>query len=802
MDTEQASIFTDETSEFIGLQAGTIDLTDWPLTPALVSSLGPNSGFYVSSTIAEHGYFEIEFMLASNFWGVNMNFGNDAKGLQIRQGISHLVDKVKFVNTDPNIAGSATAIDNPLPTSNGGLPSPNPCSWDGQFNQTGSNCAIGAPGGTAYHLGSAAGVNFVWQPALGSADFCAAAQHFVNAGLASGYNAPPGNCVLTGISPLVTQNTVGFFIRSDDPPRLDLGQGLAQEICALFGQGFVTGCAPYLSTTIGSITAFTGFTTSTTSVDVSWGMYTAGFGSSFPFDSSLYFAYNSRFVSGISSIKAPTGPCSSQAVPSSSAGNYMYMCNQAYDSISSQMEFSPCFSATGDPVLGQPSNGPGGRCLNSNSLSVISAGVQTEDLFGKGAYTIPIFERSDQFGYLHNWSNVINNEGSGIANYFTWLNAYSATPAQSGTIRQGFKQTTRSLSPYIASTIWDFDIIGNIYDSLNIVDPLSNAELLDWMSLTSSQLSNSVLSYTPPPGTVSSFRFTLRSDLFWQDGRRVTSWDAKFSYLTLKNTGAFQSSGLAPMTGVTVLSPTQFDVNVNGVGPFTKLFLTGPTIIPGHYWSVCSGGVWDGDVISGQVPDSCMSPDSAKITATFDPLAAGILIGSGPWVCKSSTGVVGIGCSSSGHMNPGPGGSYTLQRFGKGLSPGSSLNNAYFRSAGNLALYLWSGNNGDFVHDFLNFGVVAGCFGQPSQPLGTTAGCGHFQQGIGANGGPKVVDVSTIGVVNRFVGLNWVQPYQWTSSPPPGITANPPVLREGTALLSPASVVGCSAAYPTGGYDC
>jgi hypothetical protein len=800
MNTELATIFTDETAEYNSLQSASpsIDLTDWPMTQSLVSALTPNPSFLVTTPISSHSYFEIQFMLATNFWGVNFNYGNDPNGTQIRQGIAHLVDKVKFVTNDPNISGAGSAIDNPVPPSNGGLPTPNPCGWDAVFPESGLGCVVGAAGGTAYHRASATGVNFLWQPALGSLDFCAAAQHFVNAGLARGMD--PTTCVLTTISSTAAAHTVNFFVRSDDPARLDLGYSIAQEICALFAQGFITSCPPYLQTVAGPITAFPGFTTSKTGVIENWSMYTAGFTSVYPFDSSLYFGYNSKFVSGVPSIKPTIGPCSSQSVPTVSASNYIYLCSPGYDSISSQMEFSPCINAPGDPAAGSTNNTPGGNCTGTSRLSAISAGIQAENAFGQAAYTIPVFSTSQQFAYLNNWSRIINNDGLGIPNYFTWLNAYSASPAQPGTVRQGFKQPTRTLNPYVASTAWDFYIISNIYDSLTNVNPLSNGQVMDWMSINIRQLTNSGLGYTPPAGTNSTFRFTLRSDLFWQDGRPVTPWDVKYTYQTLQATGAFQGSVLAPVVGITIVSAHQFDINVNAVGPFTLLSLSSVSVLPGRYWSVCSGGVWDGYVSTGHVPDSCINADPNKVTATYDPLANQILIGSGPWVCKSSSGIIGGGCSSTGFMNPPVGGSYTLQRYGQGLSPASSISGVYFRSSGNLALWIWSGQNS--AQPLTVFATVAACYGQPPLPLGTTTGCGHFQQGIGANGGPKQVDATQVAIENRYYGLNWVSPYGWDPTVLLGIAPMAPILYEGGLVLNPASVAGCNAAYPTGGYDC
>src|SRR5690242_4794810 len=362
-------------------------------------------------------------MLANNFWGVNMNFGNDPNGVQIRQGISHLVDKALFAANEPSIAGTANALDVAEPSDNiGGLPAANPCAWDSAFPESGTNCIVGSPGGTAYHLGSAAGANgFSWLPAPGSVDLCAAAQHFINAGIATGKNA---NCQLTGISSGAAAHPPSFFIRNDNPPRLDLGNSLSEEICYLFTGAYTVPCT-YLSVVSGPITAFPGFTTSNTNINLSWGMYTAAYASTTgpsPFDTTYYLTYNSRFVSGIPSIQSPNGPCTSSAVPSVSAPDYMYLCNTTFDNLSNQMEFAPCLTVAGDPVIGSTTNISTGHCPGTTStLSAIGAGLQAEDQFGKNAYTIPIFEQNAQFGYLNNgWTRIINNSGAGLPNYFTW----------------------------------------------------------------------------------------------------------------------------------------------------------------------------------------------------------------------------------------------------------------------------------------------------------------------------------------------------------------------------------------------
>ena len=281
------------------------------------------------------------------------------------------------------------------------------------------------------------------------------------------------------------------------------------------------------------------------------------------------------------------------------------------------------------------------------------------------------------------------------------------------------------------------------------------------------------------------------------------------------------------MTGVTILGPSQFDINVNAVGPFTLLTLTGLPVLPGAYWSNAGSSTWTSSIsqctVTGATcypaqytvnsanptttlcalnctfPATNMNVNVASTGASYDPITAHTLVGSGAFTCGTVTSSGSGSCSSSGTMNPPVGGSYTLTRFGKALAPASSVSGIYSHSSGNLALYIWSQVNGDFTHDFLNFAVAASCFGQP---VTSSAPCAHYQQGIGANGGPIPVGLTQIAIVNRFIGLNWVGPYNWATAPPTGIGQLPPVLHEGSLTLNPSSITGCSSPYPTGGYDC
>jgi hypothetical protein len=569
------------------LETNAIDFMGSPLSASDATSLCPsNASIICTAPVADKGYFEIEFNLAGVFWGIPLQYGNSSAGVQLRQGIAHLVNKLSFAASTACGGAVCVANDDPLaPCSasscpNGGLVNSNPCGWDTMFPESSStNCIVGSPGGTAYNCafstacpsGTITGTTqFPWQPAIGSIDFCAAAQHFQQAfktqfGISVTLN---GSCELvppkggwpvsvTSLARSCSGSTatadVCFFVRNSEP-RLDLGEGLAQEICALFspawtgGTGWTTlasqpfscdntntgtgnaacggGSCPFLQEITGLITSFCGFNTNPGTPDLCWGMATIGFGQVFPFDSTTYFEYNSLFATQTTvtctnvdcSSNMPGSTCAS-TTPSLGASDFNYVCSPTYDSISTKMEYAPCLAATGDPVIGQATPSFA-NCPGTSQLTSVSAGYQAVDLFGKKVFTLPIWTGNDYYARLSNWpqgaatpgvSTAVGGGLSALPNYFNWLNAYSPTPAVAGTIRQGFLTTVDNLNPFDFTTLWDSYLLSNIYDGLFEPNPLcsiasepgsvtcsSISQNIDWMTT-----SHSLLCYSGGPACTS-----------------------------------------------------------------------------------------------------------------------------------------------------------------------------------------------------------------------------------------------------------------------------------------------------------
>src|SRR2546427_2782946 len=473
----------------------------------------------------------------------------------------------------------------------------------------------------------------------------------------------------------------------------------------------------------------------------------------------------------------------------------MYVCSPTYDSLSSAMEFSTCLSSPGpatDPSFNQASptfasctgtavsGGTGATtCIGASPVcSAVSAGYQAEDYFGKHAFTIPVWTGNDVQARLSNWPLGGSSPGfitafgggySASASIWEWLDAYSSTPAVAGTVRQGFLTTVDSLNPFDASTLWDFYVLSNIYDSLFVQNPqcdntpgplhsgpgpcASVVQVIDWMTTSHNFLcypggpacTSTTLGYgnsTYFANTSADLRLTLNRSNHWQDGGPVTAWDVKYSFMNLNATGAFQATSLSNVAHINVIDEFTLDLNLKAKGPFTELFLGGVTIIPGHVWANCGASTWNsgvtgkniaGTAIVNAPEDTCVgtfsSPSIVTVgttradSPTFSVIGNTFLIGSGSYTCQSiggaghpAVGTLGGGCRVDNTDAPGFGlGDFTLTRTGCTLtSAGTACGAAgsssdYFRSSGALSKYIWSGVIGSGSADFSKVLTVNSC---------------------------------------------------------------------------------------------
>jgi len=733
--------------------------------------------------------------------------------LNIRQGIAALINCAVFVIDDtPAIGPNAVCMDNPTtPASNalhsgypndnanpcnGGYPCtvPNPncggtgCNTVGPYSVDPTTDNVVAPGTAgAYKLGGACSWDAILgcgtpaisaehyyndltnsfgtnvppcggsgQPAcpppggvnLGR-DFCNAARHFIQAGLATGMN---NVCELTGEFPNLASPAIPVVFKG----RASLGRdnmwrGLTSSVCQLIALGnancsgngqlysqeiglgtahqqvFRTGCKNGAAD--GSSCATQGPNTPANTVALgqpftqSWDFYTGGFFFPTPTPNDLWSLYDSSFASNY---------CG--GAPGEEPPDYDYVCNPRNDFWGEQSQFS------------------------SSTPAALAALQVAHDIFGNHTFTKVVWTPSIQYPYAKGWNGVSNAAGIGTAqgNPWTLLNSWSANPAISGpTIRWGQKDATASLNPFTFSSVVEADVFNEIYDPLLQTNPFNPNQIIGWMAnfvrveTHATQPTECPATYTNSRGTSSvgaCVKMTIRGDIPWHDvitacatptaaclgDHVVTASDIKFSFASFNATGALASpgtlntidiiglngtsAGLAPQLPASAFSAVG---GANGAGiSETFLFLLHSNnayalndifsvpIIPQRLWA-CQANTPGTKCTNVQhMPNGFLNPcitlDTPACTADpallggaqSDPVATNRLVGSGPFVCASgdlgaSGTVIGGGCTSSGTQSIPFGGSAVLRRFSKGAN-GLDPNFAYFRSNEKFLQFQWA----------------------------------------------------------------------------------------------------------------
>ncbi len=235
-----------------------------------------------------------------------------------------------------------------------------------------------------------------------------------------------------------------------------------------------------------------------------------------------------------------------------------------------------------------------------------------------------------------------------------------------------------------------------------------------------------------PAGTTFQQWFLGDRNLF-HDGTPVTADDVCFSILSYRDVPAV--SFFASVSAVQTCSHTDqktVQVTLSGSSPFFELGIGSLPIIPAHIWGSVAG--WpQGPYDSAHEPAIITLATSTASTLSFDPVAAGIMVGSGPWICNSSVGVSTISgqasCAKNANGSAG----------GQALSPGSSMvfdrNLGYRRccdnlqvpedglTTTNLQVLQWFDIQKFGIIDQRDVSEAAICFGQGAASITNTPFC-------------------------------------------------------------------------------
>lgn len=204
------------------------------------------------------------------------------------------------------------------------------------------------------------------------------------------------------------------------------------------------------------------------------------------------------------------------------------------------------------------------------------------------------------------WSGFVNVPGYGADSFFSFLNLHpmgsgygtgpgrnvtspiSMNNAGNMTIRYGFKTAElKSFNPVYAEWVWEWAVMGLMYDSLLYRNPYNLAEFLPWMAKT-----YEVGIYEHPVyGPCTKVRFTLRTDMTWSDGYAITMADLYFTWVELD--AILASRGLPPswhqptfvhMLSFSILDPCTAECLLDMKSIYGVAYPGGAIILPKHIW--------------------------------------------------------------------------------------------------------------------------------------------------------------------------------------------------------------------------
>ncbi len=161
-------------------------------------------------------------------------------------------------------------------------------------------------------------------------------------------------------------------------------------------------------------------------------------------------------------------------------------------------------------MLAAPEPGTNGLPIGSGSYW---AYVCQQILMGDAAL-IPMWYYSGYSAVLSNVYDAVNAYGVGFNNWWSFFDGYKSTGSGGGdTLKYGWTTDVTTLTPITSTWYWDWQIMGEIYDSMVSGNPYNVAQINPGLACNYSLESGN----PSINGGNTVLTVTLRSDVYWQD---------------------------------------------------------------------------------------------------------------------------------------------------------------------------------------------------------------------------------------------------------------------------------------------
>ena len=244
--------------------------------------------------------------------------------------------------------------------------------------------------------------------------------------------------------------------------------------------------------------------------------------------------------------------------------------------------------------------------------SARKAALLSQEILADRIPAVPIYSRYYIASVSRKWKGTVKSDVSTPDNSWSLLKMEPADGRMSP-LYWGLADEPRSLNPFSSSSAYDWQVMGEIYDTLITVDPYSMGDL-PWLAV---KWDIKTRDMDEKKRTV--LTFDLRKDVSWQDGMKFSSQDVKATIMFLKDHNIpryFDSV----RNVLEVETPDEHTVRItmDGVSYWYLHNIGGLPILPGHLLeNIGDWRTWQ--------PASLTDPVDGSLTQ---------LIGTGPFVFR------------------------------------------------------------------------------------------------------------------------------------------------------------------------
>ena len=172
----------------------------------------------------------------------------------------------------------------------------------------------------------------------------------------------------------------------------------------------------------------------------------------------------------------------------------------------------------------------------SDESTVVTSAYEAQHRLLEIAATIPLFAQVGVKAYKDGWAGIVNENGTGIDCWWTFLNAWPTSMEKPWTMRYGISSDIFSLNPLYASWHNDWIVLKEIYDQLIRENPYDPSQDLSWIAKDWNITTWTDFGDEPKTKLI----FHLNENITWHPRMLpvltpLTAYDVKFTVEYIKN---------------------------------------------------------------------------------------------------------------------------------------------------------------------------------------------------------------------------------------------------------------------------